>query len=761
MATPSPSILIPSIPSVSSTVSLRRTRSAANNNSNNSSSGSKSATGFGHSSPTHMHHDEDHYSYNDADAQNDDIMTDDGSEVINAVVQAERDLLMHGETSTGNIISRNGNSNTAENGISIGGTRSINQNTSFVLRRRNARLMRAAEEALKGTTEENEETLSRTISGSLLGLSPRWYRDRDLLAFASMTGLTASFMIVELIVGVTIHSLALQADAFHMASDVVALLVGFMAMRVTKQSKYNRSSSKNDGHRADFSYGMARMEVVGSLVNGVFLLAVCLQILLEALQRLIMINSDNEATVEEGQGSELMLIVGGVGLGINILGLIMFSHGSGGGHGHSHGGGHGHGGGGGGGHGHGGGGGNDHGKLSTPTPTSSLSTSTPSDIHVSIPSSTPAPPPSSHGHSHGGGHGHSHGHSHGGGVNMNIRGVFLHVLGDALGSIAVIISGCIIQYSNLPYKHISDPLCSLAIVCIVGFGTFPMVRHAIAILLQRVPSHVNIHALKTDVLAVDGVLSVHDMHVWALTEGTAVASLHVLLDRRTPSWRRTVDSIKVILHNSGIHASTVQPEFVSKRVQEQLEAAALAVAAAATTVATSSPIPIVPSLFVHEGVNIDGNNIESRGIETIPSYIGTTTKEKGTDEIFSSSTTLTHPPAASRTSLVPLSLNNTGIISNQNGTTVGTIKSNTNNNHIDTTGITNGNTTTNHSTSIPSASPPSSTSATANNSNPLVATPHAQYLAKLLAMDACNEPVCSEACVDSSCCPSTPERPGK
>jgi hypothetical protein len=164
---------------------------------------------------------------------------------------------------------------------------------------------------------------------------------------------------------------------------------------------------------------------------------------------------------------------------------------------------------------------------------------------------------------------------------MNMRGVFLHVLGDALGSVAVVVSGLIVRFTDWPARELADPLCSLLIVLVIASGTFPLVKQAVRILLQRVPSHVDLAALRAEVLSVEGVLSVHDLHCWQLSEVQTIASMHVLLDRRVPSWRAVVDAIKVLLHRRGIHASTVQPEFVSHKVQARLEAAVLAAARAA------------------------------------------------------------------------------------------------------------------------------------------------------------------------------------
>lgn len=145
-----------------------------------------------------------------------------------------------------------------------------------------------------------------------------------------MLCLTSSFFLVEIIVGYITNSMALVADSFHMLSDVLSLIIGFIALRYSKRSK---RTDRN-------TFGWQRAEVLGALVNAVFLVALCFSILVESLKRLIEIESIHNPT--------LVLIVGAAGLFVNLIGLAMFhqhghghSHG-GGGHGHSHGGGGGH-----------------------------------------------------------------------------------------------------------------------------------------------------------------------------------------------------------------------------------------------------------------------------------------------------------------------------------------------------------------------------------------------------------------------------------
>ena len=128
----------------------------------------------------------------------------------------------------------------------------------------------------------------------------------------SMLCLTFGFFIVELVVGYMTNSLALIADSFHMLSDVIALVIALVAVRISKR-------------RSDINtYGWVRAEVVGANINTVFLLALCLTIVFDVIKRFI--------TPEPIENVNLLLIVGSTGLGINVIGLFLFQ----GFHGHSH-----------------------------------------------------------------------------------------------------------------------------------------------------------------------------------------------------------------------------------------------------------------------------------------------------------------------------------------------------------------------------------------------------------------------------------------
>ncbi|ESO97615.1 hypothetical protein LOTGIDRAFT_103819 [Lottia gigantea] len=330
----------------------------------------------------------------------------------------------------------------------------------------------------------------------------------------TMLGLTASFFLVEIVVGYVTNSIALVADSFHMLSDVVALIIGFASVRMSKwPSKRN-------------TFGWARAEVLGAMINSVFLIALCFSIMVEALKRLIQI--------EEVEDPKLLLIVGSVGLLVNIIGLFLFHD-----HGHSHGGG-------------------------------------------------------GHGHSHGGkkGHGHSHGkkgdnHQLNGDCSgyhedqalveqvkasnkingavtelneLNMRGVFLHVLGDALGSVIVVISSLVIWFGEGDWKYYVDPAMSIAMVMIILSTSIPLLKDSSRILLQTVPSHIEVEEISKKLMEIEGVMHVHELHIWQLAGSRIVASAHIRC-HDPASYMKIGKEVKDFFHNEGIHSTTIQPEF--------------------------------------------------------------------------------------------------------------------------------------------------------------------------------------------------------
>ena len=184
-----------------------------------------------------------------------------------------------------------------------------------------------------------------------------------------------------------------------------------------------------------------------------------------------------------------------------------------------------------------------------------------------------------HGHSHGdggcSGHGHSgthdphdsddshHGHSHGSRlhINENMRAAFLHVLGDALGSIGVIISGLVIKFGSSPNRFLVDPLCSLLIVIIISYSAIPQLIRVTKVVMQFVPDDIDADALLKEVKQIDGVLDIHDFHIWQLDSMKVIATCHVTC-KGISEFNHIIPLIKKTLHSFGVHSSSIQPELM-------------------------------------------------------------------------------------------------------------------------------------------------------------------------------------------------------
>jgi cobalt-zinc-cadmium efflux system protein len=109
--------------------------------------------------------------------------------------------------------------------------------------------------------------------------------------------------------------------------------------------------------------------------------------------------------------------------------------------------------------------------------------------------------------------------------NLNVRGAFFHVLTDAIGSVGAILASIAILVSGY---QIADPIISVFVAILILWSSWILIRDAVDILLEGTPSHINIVSLREQLGCVDGVRSVHDLHVWTLTSGVLAMSCHVV-----------------------------------------------------------------------------------------------------------------------------------------------------------------------------------------------------------------------------------------
>ena len=428
-------------------------------------------------------------------------------------------------------------------------------------------------------------------------------------AFLFIGVLTLVYTLVELGMGVWFHILVMLSDGFHNLSDVVALGIGLWASKKSRQAK-----------SMQYSYGFARTELLGALVNGCFLLSLALYVMLEAIPKFIRPEMPEE-------GISFYFIIGaGVGLGLNVTGAIVFfitgrghSHA---GHSHEHGGG-----------GHeekapkkkkvdkkknkkrGGRDENANRKELIPVSDDKWSETEPlllTDDDEGAAHSHDhehgSKHETAHDHDHGHGHsdaskgkqeldsGHSHahgghdeseegehaGHSHGGHdagnahADHNLHAIFLHFLGDALSSVFVLVTALLWYFFPMdsaacPVWSIKchnswvafiDPATSLIVVIIILTTTIPLVKSVLSILLQKVPKGIDSDRISQDLAQLEDVAGVHDLHIWELVSGLNLASVHLDCRGNGANFNDTLTLVRKVFHENKVHSVTVQPEFV-------------------------------------------------------------------------------------------------------------------------------------------------------------------------------------------------------
>jgi cobalt-zinc-cadmium efflux system protein len=112
--------------------------------------------------------------------------------------------------------------------------------------------------------------------------------------------------------------------------------------------------------------------------------------------------------------------------------------------------------------------------------------------------------------------------------SLNVRGAYLEVMGDLLGSVAVVTAAVVIALSG--YER-ADPIASVAIGILIVPRTWLLLREAVDILLEATPKHIDLDHIREHIGKVDGVVDVHDLHVWTITSGMPVMSAHVVVGR--------------------------------------------------------------------------------------------------------------------------------------------------------------------------------------------------------------------------------------
>jgi cobalt-zinc-cadmium efflux system protein len=155
------------------------------------------------------------------------------------------------------------------------------------------------------------------------------------------------------------------------------------------------------------------------------------------------------------------------------------------------------------------------------------------------------------------------GHRHG---NLNVRGAFLHVMGDALGSAGVIVAALVIRFTG--FTPI-DSMVSIFIAGLILVAGWRLVRETVSVLLESSPRNLDSESLRRDLLGIPGVRDVHDLHIWTVTSGFVSLSCHCEIDSSELADDVLRRATTLLKERYGIRHVTIQPE--TSQVHEELE----------------------------------------------------------------------------------------------------------------------------------------------------------------------------------------------
>jgi len=162
-----------------------------------------------------------------------------------------------------------------------------------------------------------------------------------------------------------------------------------------------------------------------------------------------------------------------------------------------------------------------------------------------------------------GGHAHEHEHEegeeeHNEAEDLNVRSAFLHVVGDAVSSVGVIVAAGVIWFTGWEWV---DPLMSVFIGIIIVLSSWRVLKSSLHILVEGVPEHLSVEKIGASMAGVPGVLDVHDLHVWSICSGHVALSAHVITaDQTITDGNGIMTELKARLKKFGIEHTTIQFE---------------------------------------------------------------------------------------------------------------------------------------------------------------------------------------------------------
>ncbi|KAL8999360.1 MAG: hypothetical protein Q9169_001786 [Polycauliona sp. 2 TL-2023] len=277
--------------------------------------------------------------------------------------------------------------------------------------------------------------------------------------------------------------------------------------------------SEREHSPSSFSFGWQRIQLLGAFFNGVFLVALGLSIFLQSIERFI--------SVQHVKRPILVLVMGCVGLTLNIISALFL-------HEHHH--------------------------DEPPPSAASIDDSSSTKSSAACSFETPVQTTQHLHHCHtkitvkpSGAHGH----------DLNMTGVFLHLLGDAINNLGIIVAALIIILAHSSARFYADPGISMAISFMICLTAYPLVTKSGSILLQSAPLGVDLVDVKKDLESIPGVIKVHELHVWGLSQWKSVATAHIITTEKGEEWEKVAEVARECLCAYGVHNVTLQPEMLA------------------------------------------------------------------------------------------------------------------------------------------------------------------------------------------------------
>ncbi len=267
--------------------------------------------------------------------------------------------------------------------------------------------------------------------------------------------LNAGITLAQAIGGIISGSMALLSDAAHNFSDVLSMVISYLANRLSKREATEKQT-----------FGFKRSEILAAFINSATLIIISVIILFEAVQRLI-----NPVPIS----ANLVIWLAIAGILVNGISVLFIRN----------------------------------------------------DSHA----------------------------------NMNMKSVYLHLLGDMLTSFAVLLGGFAMKYLQWFW---TDSVFSMAIAVYLLYMSWGIFRSSLRIIMQFTPEEVNIHKIVKEIEVINGVNNVHHVHVWQINEHDLMFEAHIDVkeDVRVSDFGEILSRIKEVLHRHDIDHSTIQPEFM-------------------------------------------------------------------------------------------------------------------------------------------------------------------------------------------------------